>query len=107
MAMAPRADYGIDAPGVIRGLALGGMVVLAAAVAAAAGASLGWASLVLLALGLVFLAEAALMLLYARTGKFRHRDHHTRAISAWLGSRSDLRLMRLLDNYEPERFRSR
>jgi arsenite methyltransferase len=85
MAMAPRADYGIDAPGVIRGLALGGMVVLAAAAAAAAGASLGWASLVLLALGLVFLAEAALMLLYARTGKFRHRDRIL-ALVPWRGN---------------------
>jgi arsenite methyltransferase len=79
----PRADYGVDAPGVIRGLALGGLAGLAVSLAAAL-AALTWAALALLALGLVLLAEAALMLRYAWRGKFRHRDRML-AFVPWRG----------------------
>jgi len=79
----PRADYGVDAPGVIRGFALGGLAGLAAALAAAR-AALAWMELALLAVGIVLLAEAALMLCYAWRGKFRHRDRLL-ALVPWRG----------------------
>jgi arsenite methyltransferase len=79
----PRADYGVDAPGVICGLALGGLAGLAAALAAAC-AGLAWVALALLVLGLVPLAEAGLMLRYASSGKFRHRDRML-ALVPWRG----------------------
>ncbi|HUC68357.1 MAG TPA: class I SAM-dependent methyltransferase [Stellaceae bacterium] len=73
----------MDAPGVIGGLALGGLAGLAAAIAAAL-AALTWTALALLAVGLVLLAEAALMLCYAWRGKFRHRDRML-ALIPWRG----------------------
>ena len=68
-----RPDYGVDAPGVIRGLTLGGLagVVLAAASLWLASR---WPAIGLLVVGAVLLAEAGLMRRYALHGKFRHRD---------------------------------
>ena len=71
-----KADYGIDAPGVIRNLALCGIAVLAIA-AFAPRFHIG--STVLDLSGLVWtggtlLVTAGLMLLYSKVGKMRHRD---------------------------------
>ncbi len=60
-----RVDYGIDAPGVILGLALGGAAVCVVAHLFIRGLYF-W--------GAAWLATAALMIAYAKIGKFRHRD---------------------------------
>ena len=83
---ATKPDYGVDAPGVLRGL------MLAAAACLLAGASIqhNYGGVVhfhvgttpvalaltpmLLWTGTVLLVEAALYLLYVKWGKFRHRD---------------------------------
>lgn len=78
--MSAKTDYGIDAPGVIRSFLFMGIVLLAAFVFFAKfldfqvgpahfdlGAAAFW-------MGIFFLAEGLLMLLYAKWGKFRHRD---------------------------------
>lgn len=69
-----RADYGLDAPGLVRGFALGG------AAAAVAGAvlkllvpTLGFAN-ALVSIGASFFLTAMLMLLSSRVGKLRARD---------------------------------
>jgi arsenite methyltransferase len=74
------ADYGLDAPGVVIGNAVGGTAALA-------GAGVGWAALRrrhrvpaavlggwLAAWGLVALAQAGLMVRSSRTGKLHERD---------------------------------
>ncbi len=72
-----RPDYGIDAPGVLRNLFLGGFAFLAVAIFAPRIVSLGpveincrsfyWPAGFLI-------VEALLFLLYVKYGKFRHRD---------------------------------
>ncbi|MGH6988547.1 MAG: class I SAM-dependent methyltransferase [Stellaceae bacterium] len=71
--MAAKPDYGIDAPGVVRGLTAGG---IASVVAAGVSLWFGviWLGIILAVIGVVPLIEAALMIRYARRGKFRHRD---------------------------------
>jgi arsenite methyltransferase len=75
--MSTRPDYGIDAPGVIRNLLLGGFAL--------AGTCLIWHSvrigpvILILFPGLLWSAAgmvvpAILMFIYAKYGKFRHRD---------------------------------
>ena len=85
--MSERPDYGIDAPGVIRNLALFGALLLAVSVALPA-VTLGPVRLGLrpmaMTMGAVLIAEAGLMLLYARWGKFRHRDRML-AMHVWRG----------------------
>lgn len=74
--MTGRADYGIDAPGVIRNLFVLGAVILAAALltppfhigSAYVDPRGFWVT------GVTFLLFGALMLLYSFRGKFRHRD---------------------------------
>ncbi len=84
-----RADYGIDAPGVIRKLFLiGGAALLAGAFvpwpAAAAGVrGTGFA------LGIACLLGGALMIVYAERGKFRHRDRML-AMVPWTGAENVL-----------------
>jgi len=73
-AMANRPDYGIDAPGVVCGLALAGIAALALA-----GIALGWLGVPLLAIvlsviGVALLVSSGLTLRNALHGKFRHRD---------------------------------
>jgi arsenite methyltransferase len=71
------ADYGIDAPGVIRNLVIIG---LSAAIGAWLAPLIAGTAVVMplrLAAALaavICFAEAVLMLIYARIGKFRHRD---------------------------------
>jgi SAM-dependent methyltransferase len=85
--MSERPDYGVDAPGVIRNLVLFGVLLLAVAVGLPA-VTLGPVRVALrpmaIATGAVLIAEAGLMLLYARRGKFRHRDRML-AMHAWRG----------------------
>jgi SAM-dependent methyltransferase len=86
----PKADYGLDAPGVVVGSAVAGAAALA-------GAGIGWAVLRrrhrvpaavlggwLAAWGLVALAQAGLMLRSSRAGKPKQRDRLLDAL-AWRG----------------------
>ena len=87
-----KPDYGIDAPGVVRNLLLIGIVLLAAA----------WFLPVLTvgpvnfklrpaaaATGSVCLLEGLLMLLYAKNGKFHHRDRMLNLLQ-WTGKEAVL-----------------
>jgi arsenite methyltransferase len=78
-----RPDYGIDAPPVIAGLAGGGGAAVIAGLALRAWdlPVIGWSAIVV---GAILAVEAAMMLLYARVGKFRHRDRML-AMIAWRG----------------------
>jgi arsenite methyltransferase len=71
-------DYGIDAPGVIRNLALSGIACLATGLLSPPVWHLGAVDLdvpgTLIPPGIGLLLAAALMLLYALRGKFTHRD---------------------------------
>ncbi len=80
-------DYGVDAPGVIRNLFLIGVIVFVAGFSpvffhAAPMEAIG---VVFLITGFVLVAEALLMVIYAKMGKFRHRDRMLGMIS-WKGS---------------------
>jgi arsenite methyltransferase len=85
--MAPKPNYGIDAPNVIRNLLLGGV---ACVVVALAFPRLTIAHVVfLLNPGLFYSAfcmivPAILMLIYAKAGKFRHRDRMLAKVQ-WTG----------------------
>jgi SAM-dependent methyltransferase len=81
-----KPDYGIDAPGVIRILLLIGLFLIIAALLPFAKAD-GLHSLRITALvtGPILVAEAGLMLLYAKVGKFAHRDRMLKLVS-WDGS---------------------
>jgi arsenite methyltransferase len=73
-AMADRPDYGIDAPGVVRGLALAGIAAFALAGIAVGWLGLLWLGIVLAVMGVALLISSALTLRNALHGKFRHRD---------------------------------
>ena len=88
-----KLDYGIDAPGVIRNLILVGFALLV----------LSWFLPVLtlgpvrfalrpmaIGVGSVCLLEGAAMLLYAKVGKFYHRDQMLARI-IWTGTRNSSR----------------
>jgi SAM-dependent methyltransferase len=65
---ASRVEYGIDAPGVIAGLGLGGVAIcIVQALTARWVHGLYW-------WGVSWIVMSLLMLAYARFGKFRHRD---------------------------------
>ncbi len=86
--LANKPDYGIDAPNVIRNLLAGG--VLCAAIALAFPRVTIGHVIFLLNPGLFFTAAscivpAVLMLIYAKVGKFRHRDRML-AKFAWAGT---------------------
>jgi arsenite methyltransferase len=88
MAAIPKTDYGIDAPGVIRNfLLIGfGFPLLALFLPSV---TIGPATLVLmpmaLSIGVVFVIQGAAMLLYAKVGKFHHRDRILACIP-WTGN---------------------
>lgn len=72
-----RIDYGIDAPGVIRNLALIGLAALIAAVTCLFVGNNNWTwnlRFAFFSIALFFIAESLLMIAYSRIGKFRHRD---------------------------------
>jgi arsenite methyltransferase len=68
-----RVDYGIDAPGLVWGLAIGGILCVALAIG---GAWMGavWSARTFAVIGAILLIEAGLMIYNALRGKFRHRD---------------------------------
>ncbi|HEX4113202.1 MAG TPA: class I SAM-dependent methyltransferase [Stellaceae bacterium] len=72
-ASATQLDYGVDAPGVVRGLILGG---IAALILASVGAWFHWIwpEIIFGLIGAVLLIESALMMHNAWRGKFLHRD---------------------------------
>ena len=93
-----KADYGVDAPGVIRNFfVVGGLLLLALVFAppSIGPFRLGGASLTLELRGLFAggavscLLGGALMILYAEVGKFRHRDRML-AMIPWTGSENVL-----------------
>ena len=93
-----KADYGIDAPGVVRNLfVLGGVLLLAALVGpsrvgpfAVGGTSVTLGVRGMLAGGAIScLLGGALMILYAEVGKFRHRDRML-AMIPWTGAENVL-----------------
>lgn len=71
-----RADYGIDAPPVIRNLLLGGLLAIAVAVACSVPGGVRAPTLRITAIitAAVCIAEAALMVWSSRVGKLRLRD---------------------------------
>ncbi|HZS07134.1 MAG TPA: class I SAM-dependent methyltransferase [Blastocatellia bacterium] len=72
-----KVDYGIDAPGVIRNLMLIGAASLTAGYLCQRFAEGGWLwrfRYTFFSIGIVFFAQGCLMLVYAKFGKFRHRD---------------------------------
>ena len=87
-----KPDYGIDAPGVIRNLLLAGTAFLAVALIFPR-VTIAHVELLLIP-GFLYpagwlLFAGALMLLYAKVGKFRHRDRILAKI-AWTGAESVL-----------------
>ena len=86
--MADKANYGIDAPNVIRNLFLAGIASLVLAVAFPQ-VTIAHVTF-LLNPGLFYsavgcIAPAVLMLIYAKAGKFRHRDRMLAKVS-WTGA---------------------
>src|ERR1700733_10682227 len=81
-----KANYGIDAPGVIRNLFLFGAALVAASLLApvfkisGSSVDISW----FIWPGSVFIIEGILMLVYALYGKFAHRDRMLRLIE-WRG----------------------
>ena len=83
------ADYGIDAPGVIRNLfVIGGFALLAGAFAPWPVAGVNARGMVV-SVGAVCLLAGALMILYAEWGKFRQRDRML-AMVRWTGAENVL-----------------
>ncbi|HTR80781.1 MAG TPA: class I SAM-dependent methyltransferase [Bacteroidota bacterium] len=80
-----KPDYGVDAPNVIRNLFVIGLILLILSFL------VPFASLRLNAIivGTIFLAEAFLMLLYSKVGKFRHRDRML-SLHNWTGKENIL-----------------
>ncbi|MBV9670660.1 MAG: hypothetical protein JOZ43_06865, partial [Acidobacteriales bacterium] len=87
--MTAKPDYGIDAPGVIRNLALIGAGLLVLAFATPPVWHLGQVSLnarwSFVFPGVLCVGEAVLMLAYAKHGKFVHRDRMMRMVD-WRGN---------------------
>ena len=76
-ARAPGIDYGIDAPGVIRNLALIGLTALIAGVLGQYLGTSNWLwgfRFAFFSIAFFFIAESLLMIAYAKIGKFHHRD---------------------------------
>ena len=78
-----KPDYGIDAPGVVRNLLVIGVLLLGGRVALPA--TLRPFHRAMLWTGVAVVTEGLLMLLYAKWGKFRHRDRMLAAID-WKGN---------------------
>ena len=87
-----KADYGIDAPGVIRNLLVIGLALLGLArflpVLKIGSISLGLGPMALWT-GLICVFQGMAMILYAKVGKFRHRDRMLAQIN-WSGNEAVL-----------------
>ncbi len=82
-----RADYGIDAPGVLRGLCIGGAIALIAGIITARASQAALTDVVstwMLFVGLACLGTASIMLWSSKVGKFRMRDRLIDSIK-WRG----------------------
>jgi arsenite methyltransferase len=83
-----KPDYGIDAPGVIRNLLVIGLVLLAVAPLLPV-VTIGSASLILrpmaIWMGALCVLQGLAMILYAKVGKFRHRDRMLARVP-WTGN---------------------
>jgi len=90
--MKNKPDYGVDAPGVLRNLAVLGSVSLLCGLFLAQyipfGSPGAWKRTFLF-LGFVLLAESLLMMLYSQAGKFRHRDRMLSCVE-WRGDEAVL-----------------
>src|SRR2546430_131483 len=91
--MTSKTNYGIDAPGVIRLLFIIGLVLF---IAGCLPITIKFSSdnhfpfsIFLLIWGGIFLAQAMLMVVYALSGKFRHRDRMLQLVN-WRGDESVL-----------------
>lgn len=84
---ARKIDYGIDAPGVIRNLAAIGLTCLAISFFIhnfRIGSIAFGSRSMFVSIAVIFLLEALLMYLYARYGKFPHRDRMLKRVG-WTG----------------------
>jgi len=73
-----KPDYGVDAPGVVRNLLVGGLILLAVGLYSSRQLrGFAWT-------GGVLMTEGILLILYSKFGKFRHRDRMLRLIP-WRG----------------------
>ena len=85
--MSKKPDYGIDAPGIVFGFLLGGLLLVVAGLVVFKIVSAGsWHRLGISAAitGAVFVVEGLLMLIYSKYGKFRYRDRML-AMHKWRG----------------------
>ncbi|HVT04656.1 MAG TPA: class I SAM-dependent methyltransferase [Thermoanaerobaculia bacterium] len=78
-----KPDYGIDAPGVVRNLLLIGAAVIAISLSPRFAGTPRELSRFFW-MGAVFVVEGLLLILYAKVGKFRHRDRMLRKVE-WRG----------------------
>jgi arsenite methyltransferase len=89
----PRADYGVDAPGVIRNLVLVGVALVVVGYLVRGGLHIGSGVVALhpmfYTIAATCMVEAVLMVAYARVGKFRHRDRIL-ALHEWRGDENVL-----------------
>jgi SAM-dependent methyltransferase len=90
--MSQKPDYGIDAPGVIRNLILVGVAVPVLSWFVPV-LRLGPVSILIrpaaLPAAVLCLLEAALMIIYSKSGKFRHRDRMLKTVN-WKGDETVL-----------------
>jgi SAM-dependent methyltransferase len=77
--MSERADYGIDAPGVVRNFLVGALVCLVAAILA--NRLLPWLVFPLACIGTTFALQAIVMLWGSKVGKLRLRDRMLDALA--------------------------
>src|SRR5262245_27165820 len=72
-----QADYGLDAPGLVRRFLLGGIALVALGTTAIVWSGSGWLlgiSIMLLLSGVILLGEGLYMIWSSRVGKLRARD---------------------------------
>jgi arsenite methyltransferase len=85
-------DYGIDAPGVVRNLLIAGLVLVVCSFLVPpftiSGITFNLNTMEEI-MGVILIAEAALMLLYSKYGKFHHRDRMLHMVH-WKGNETVL-----------------
>jgi arsenite methyltransferase len=89
----PRPDYGIDAPGVVRNMCLAGLGMIGVGFFippfSLFGIRIGFLGVILILSGLSWIAMSIAMLLYAKIGKFKHRDRMLSMVN-WRGDENVL-----------------
>ena len=90
--MKEKTDYGVDAPGVVRNLYIGGLVLVVSGLCLPpfiiSGITINL-RVACLAIAFGLMAAGTLMLLYAKKGKFRHRDRMIGMVR-WAGTETVL-----------------